>query len=246
MAVAMANSGAELYLHNRTSSKAEALAARIGERAKVATLAETVACDYVLLGVKPKDVAGLLADPVWQGIKGIVVSMVAGLPLAKLQGMLPEAKLIRILPNTPVAVGEGLTLVCYGEGVAEAEKRAFEGLMAPTGTLAPIEEDKLDAASVLTGSAPAYLDYFVDALIQAGVRLGLAPKAAQDYVLGMCKGTIALAKASDKSPLTLGQEVCSPGGSTIEGVAKLLDGGLYDAVLAACLATDRKNRHMTD
>ena len=246
LAVALGGSGADLFLHNRTRSKAEALASRIGPQAHVATLEEAVGCDYVLLGVKPKDVEALLADPAWGKVQGVIVSMAAGLSLARLQAMLPKAKLIRILPNTPVAVGEGLTLVCFGEGVDSAVQAEFARLMGSTGRLAVISEDKLDAASVLTGSAPAYLDYFVDALIQAGVQLGLDPMDAQDYVLGMCRGTIALAQASDKSPLALGREVCSPGGSTIEGVQKLLDGGLYETVLKACQATDHKNRHMTD
>ena len=245
LAQAIAQGGHDLYLTNRTASKAQALAARL-PHAKACGLAEAIACDYVFVGVKPKDVDVLLADPLWQKAKGVVVSMVAGLALADLQAKLPQKRLIRILPNTPVAVGEGITLVAYSEGLTDETKKAFADLMAPTGIMSEIDEAKLDAASVLTGSAPVYLDYFVDALVQAGVALGLTPEAATEYVLGMCKGTIALARSSDKSPLTLGKEVCSPGGSTIEGVNRLLEGGLYEIVLEAVKATDYKNHHMTD
>ena len=178
IALALHNSGHELLLHNRTEAKAQALCGRLGACAKVATLGEAVDCDYVFVGVKPKDVEGLLQDPAWATCPGVIVSMVAGLPIAKLQGYLPAKPLIRILPNTPVAVGQGLTLAVYGEGVSEAKRAEFAALYVPTGKLAIVKEDELDSASVLTGSAPAYLDYFVDALIQAGVALGLDPAAA--------------------------------------------------------------------
>ncbi len=246
IALALHNSGHELLLHNRTEAKAQALCGRLGACAKVATLGEAVDCDYVFVGVKPKDVEGLLQDPAWATCPGVIVSMVAGLPIAKLQGYLPAKPLIRILPNTPVAVGQGLTLAVYGEGVSEAKRAEFAALYVPTGKLAIVKEDELDSASVLTGSAPAYLDYFVDALIQAGVALGLDPAAAKEYVLGMCQGTIALCLASQQSPLELGKAVCSPGGSTIEGVEQLLQGGLYDMVRKAAFATDRKNRNMLE
>ena len=117
-------------------------------------------------------------------------------------------------------------------------------MLSPMGEAVEVTEDKLNPGGVLTGSAPAYLDYFVDALAEAGVSIGLTKEEATQYVLAMCEGVIALAKESGKSPKRLGEEVCSPGGSTIEGVQVLLERGLYSMEKEASLATYRTNQKM--
>ena len=102
----------------------------------------------------------------------------------------------------------------------------------------------MDVVSVLTGSTPAYLDYFIDSLSEFGKELGFSKEESIDYVLQMALGTVLLNMNSNKTPKQLGDEVCSPGGSTIEGVKVLLDKGLYEIVKEAAYASYKKNKKM--
>ncbi len=241
-AIAHRLTGVDIFLNNRTASKAETLAEELGPHAQTSDAVSLCGKSrFVFLGVKPTDMKAV--SEALSGCKSnaIFVSMAAGLSLASLKELFPERKMIRIMPNTPVAVGKGITFVAYGD-VEEKDRNDFSSLMAPCGELIEIEESKIDAASVLTGSAPAYLDFFIDALAEAGTRLGLSKEEATDYVLAMAEGAVALARQTGSSPKELGQAVCSPGGSTIEGVDILLNKGLYEEVSLAATATYYKNR----
>ena len=231
---------ARLLLNNRHQEKAIKLASSIGDKAKAATLEEALNADYIFIGVKPSDMDSLIASFPFAP-KGIIVSMAAGINLKDLEGKLPNNKIIRIMPNTPVIIGKGMTPYCFNN-LSNKEEQDFISLLSITGKVKRIEEKDMDALSVLTGSAPAYLDYFLDALIKAGTKLGLSEEEIQDYVLTMAEGTIALDLASDKSPIELGKEVCSPGGSTIEGVMKMEEGGIYNMMEETVQASYQKNK----
>lgn len=233
-----------LLLLNRTASKAEKLQQEIGERAFLSNVEEIAKeADFIFLGVKPKDMDEALKLLASYHPKGVLVSMAAGINMDELVSYLPNNPWIRIMPNTPVLIQEGMTLVLYHQ-VSQEDKARFEGIMSLTGRMLEIEEKDMDAASVLTGSAPAYVDYFIDALIEAGASLGLKKEDAEQYALSMAKGTVALALATGKAPKQLGKEVCSPGGSTIEGVNVLQERGLYEMVKDAANATFQKNKNM--
>ena len=169
--------------------------------------------------------------------------MVAGRTIKEIKS-LTNNPIIRILPNTPVAVKSGLTLYNYSSDVNDLSLNTFLDFMKETGEVALVDEDKINPISVVTGSAPAYLDYFIDALIKALVKEGISEEAATEYALKMSLGTIKLDLANSKTPLELGKEVCSPGGSTIEGVNVLLDNNLYEVVDKAFQATLKKNNKM--
>ena len=230
-------------LNNRTKTKAIAIKEEFGADAEVASLEEIAAqADIIFVGVKPTDMDDVLrALPAH---RGIIVSMAAGVSLQEIAEVLPNSRIIRILPNTPVVVGAGITLTTFDGSFTSKEKDAFFSLMSPTGRMIEVGEDKLNPGGVITGSAPAYLDYFIDALAEAGVNMGLGKEEATEYVLHMCRGAIELALSSTKSPRQLGDEVCSPGGSTIEGVKVLLERDLYGLVRDAAKATYQKNKKM--
>lgn len=230
-----------LLLNNRTLAKAKALAEELPSAQIEDPIVILKKANFVFLGVKPSDMEALGKQ--LSGIKSsaILVSMAAGLTLESLSSIFPHHRLIRIMPNTPVAVGKGITFVAYGN-ITEKDKATFASIMEPCGKLVEIEEKDIDAGSVLTGSAPAYLDFFLDALAEAGTSLGLSKQDALNYVLAMAEGTVALAKDSDFSVKQLGQQVCSPGGSTIEGVEVLLNKGLYPDLALAAASTYYKNK----
>lgn len=200
--------------------------------------------EFVFLGVKPKQLKELLYELKEGGRDVVFVSMAAGFSIEEMAECLgPDAKIIRIMPNTPVAVGKGVTFFS-GINITDEIKCRFLALLKPTGTLYEIDESKMDLVSVLTGSTPAYLDYFIDALAQFGEEKGLSKEEATTYVLKMAEGTIALCQASDKTPLELGREVCSPGGSTIEGVNHLLENGFTDITKVAAEKSYAKTKQM--
>lgn len=232
--------GAYLFLNDAIKDKAINLNKKI-YNSKVISLEEIFnKCEYIFIGVKPID-----ADEVFKQIKGnaVIISMVAGKTIKEIK-TLTNNSIIRILPNTPVAVKNGLTLYNYSSGVNDSSLKSFLDFMKETGEIVSVDEDKINAISVVTGSAPAYLDYFIDALIKALVKEGIDEKEATMYALNMALGTIKLDLASNKTPLELGKEVCSPGGSTIEGVNVLLENNLYEVVDKAFQATLKKNNKM--
>ena len=231
-----------LLLCNRTIQKAIDLQKKI-QNSKVSSFEEVIQeSDIVFLGVKPIDLFPVLDQIKELKTHALFISMVAGISIEQMQERL-DVPYIRILPNTPVAVKKGLTLYRCSEDVTPTQKETFLNLMKGSGEVTEVEEKDINLISVLTSSAPAYLNYFIDALIQAGVQEGLKEDATY-YVLKMIDGTIALDLESEKSPLTLGKEVCSPKGSTIEGVQQLLDSNLYEMVSKAVRATYQKNNKM--
>lgn len=228
-----------LLLNNRTISKAENLSQKI-KNSKVLSLKEVIEkSEYIFIGVNPIDLKEVLKEIKSINQKSIIISMVAGITLKEIKSIL-DNPIIRILPNTPVSIKKGLTLVCYSS-ISDNEKNIFNNIMKETGDLIEVKEEDINKISVITGSAPAYLDYFIDALIKAGVNQGMNEKDATNYVLKMIEGTIKLNLSSDKSPLELGKEICTPGGSTIEGVNVLLKNDIYKVVEDAYLATLNKN-----
>lgn len=195
---------------------------------------------FIFLGVKPSDLGSLLEEcKDYINDKHVIVSMVSGYELRKIINIIGDKQIIRIMPNTPVIVSKGVTFMAYNN-ISDEIKVKFKDIMSLTGTLYEVDESKIDVVSVLTGSSPAYLDYFIDALAKFGIKMGFSEEEANELVLKMCEGTIALNFNSNKSPIELGNEVCSPGGSTIEGVKSLLANDFYKIILDAAMASYNK------
>jgi len=228
-----------LLLNNRTKSKADDLHEKIKNSQVLSLKGVIEQSEYLFIGVKPIDLKEVLNEIKNLNSKSIIISMVAGINLKEINNIITNP-VIRILPNTPVLVKSGLTLVCYSS-IPEINKNTFINFMKETGELIEVKEEDINPISVITGSAPAYLDYFIDALIKAGINQGMKEKDVTNYVLKMIEGTIKLNLSSNKTPLELGKEVCSPGGSTIEGVNVLLQKNIYEMVEGAYLATLNKN-----
>ena len=202
---------------------------------------------FVFLGVKPQMVVGvteqLKADIC--ASEAVFVSMLAGVSLEKLALLLgPEKKIIRIMPNTPCAVGQGLILYAANDRVSEDELCAFRELMAHAGALDELAEHLIDAASAISGCGPAYAYLFVEALADGGVQCGLPRAKAQWYAAQMLLGSAEMVLRSGKHPGQLKDEVCSPGGSTIAGVAALERGAFRSSCIEAVNAAVEKTKKL--
>ncbi len=242
IALTVAQAGYEITLANRTKSKAEALADEINKTAgrQLAVCKDNkaaAACDIVFLAVKPYQ-----AEEVIAGIKDsftaetLIISMMGAVTLSDLESMTGLKRVIRIMPNTPVAIGKGVTLWCAGSCISEADVQILSELMQATGILYEVSQEQFDAITPITGCGPAYAAMFVDALADAGVRLGIKKADAVKYAAQMLAGTAQLILESGKHPVQLKDEVCSPKGTTIKGVIALENDGFRAAVIDAILS----------
>lgn len=233
-----------VYLANRTAAKAQALAAELGcQTADSGWIAAN--CTYVFLGVKPQMMADLLLQlrPALEGRKDafVLVSMAAGLTIARLQEMAGgKYPVIRIMPNTPVAVGSGVVLYDASENVTSEQKQAFCAAMAAAGLLDPLPEKLMDAGSAVAGCGPAYAAMFLEALADGGVACGLPRDKALEYAAQMLLGTAKLALQTGMHPGQLKDGVCSPGGATIAGVDALEQGAFRSSAMQAVQAAYRR------
>ena len=246
-AVCKATEPENVFLANRTAAKAEALAAELG--CQTATNAEVAGnCDLIFLAVKPQMMEAML-EPLRfilaeRTKRFVLCTMAAGLPVARIQEMAGgDYPVIRIMPNTPASVGEGMIQYCSANVTAE-EEAAFCQLMAPAGLLDAVAEGMIDAASCVSGCGPAWVYQFIEALADGGVACGLPRAKAQEYAAQMVLGSAKLVLESGKHPGALKDAVCSPGGSTIQGVRVLEEHGLRGAVMDAVLAAYDKTKEM--
>ena len=246
-AAAKAAPPAEILLSNRTRRKAEALAAELGAQAADN---ETIAarCRYIFLGVKPQMMAELLRSlaPTLRAREDrfLLVSMAAGLSCGRIREMAGvPCPVIRLMPNTPAAIGAGVVQYC-GLDASEEELAALAALLAPAGLVDRVEEGLMDAASAVSGCGPAFVYLFLEALADGGVACGLPRDKALAYAAQMTAGAARMALESGSHPGALKDAVCSPGGSTIQGVRALEARGFRSAAMEAVVAAWEKTLEM--
>ncbi len=198
-------------------------------------------CRYVFLGVKPNvilNVAKSIKNSITKDT--VIVSMAAGIDINTLCNALGTSRVIRIMPNTPVSVGCGMILYCTGESVLQDDIDGFLTLMSKAGKVDYIDEKFIDAAAALSGCGPAFVYMFAEALADGAVKCGLSREKAMLYAKQTIFGSGAMMLESKKHPGQLKDEVCSPGGTTIEGVLSLENGGFRHTVASAVTAAYEK------
>ena len=244
LAKAAALSTKDILLADHFAEKAQALAGHLGvDSADNITVVKY--CRYVFLGVKPQMMGEMLG-----GIKEalrcrddiVLVTMAAGLSIETIRSMAGgEYKVIRIMPNTPVEVGEGEILYTPSENVTIVELNEFLWMMKHAGQLTAIPESLMDAGCSLSGCGPAFVFKFIRALAQGGIDAGIDEQTALALAAQTVTGAAKLLASSPLDPDTLIKNVCSPGGSTIEGVKSLDADGFEAAVAKAVAASYKRN-----
>ena len=242
-AVARSVDGTRILLNNRTQQKARILAEQLG--AEVVTAQEAAArADYLFLGVKPHLMAGLLAS-IHEALSArerpcALVTMAAGLTMAQIRALAGVSfPVIRIMPNIPAAVGEGVVMFCH-DGADSEMLSDFTTAMAGAGLLDPVDEGLIDAGSAVAGCGPAFAAVLIDALADGGVACGLPRPKAIAYAAQMLKGAAEMCLQTGQHPGQLKDAVCSPGGTTIQGVRALENGGFRGAAMEAVIAAYEK------
>lgn len=226
--------GENTAVYDINKKSAQAAAEKNG--AAFVTLEELVKeSKYIFLGVKPNVIDSVCREiRAFIGGQSVIVSMAAGVCIGDLQNALRNDRIIRIMPNTPAAVGEGMILYSTGDGITEDSE--FLNIMSGCGMIDKIDEKLIDAAAALSGCGPAFVYMFIEALADGAVCRGLPRAKAQLYAEQTVLGAAKLALSSGKHPGLLKDEVCSPGGTTIEGVLALENGAFRHAVASAVTA----------
>ena len=237
--------GDSILLANRSAEKAAALATELGCKA-VSSEAIAKKADYIFLGVKHQMMADLLAQlsPILKEREDrfILVTMAAGLTIQRIRELaVGDYPVIRIMPNTPASIGEGMILYTAGSDVLDIELQIFLAAMAGAGRLSPLPEHLMDAGSAVSGCGPAFVDLFIEALADGGVACGLPRASALEFAAQMVAGSAKLILESGKHPGVLKDAVCSPGGTTIQGVRALEAGNFRGTVMEAVIKAYEKN-----
>lgn len=252
-AAAAGGFGANCTLYNRTPAKAQALAQRYGCTVAQSAAEVAAGCDYLFLGVKPQQMAGLLAglrtalaQRDAAGRQPVLVSMAAGLSIAQLKGFAGDERwpVVRIMPNTPCAIGQGIVFVTPDDDTPASAVQEIRTVLAACGQVMDATEHTLDLGSVVAGSTPAWACLFIEGLADGAVAAGMPRDMALACAAGAVKGAAALVLETGSHPGQLKDAVCSPGGSTIAGVRALEEKGVRGAAMDAVLAAAARINEM--
>jgi pyrroline-5-carboxylate reductase len=189
----------------------------------------------ILLAVKPQDIEPLLRElGPHVGAQHVVVSVAAGVTTARIEAALGvDVPVVRCMPNTPALVDEAMTAISAGAHAAEQHLAVAEKLLSTVGKVVRVPESQLDAVTALSGSGPAYFFYLVEAMIDAGILLGLPRVLAAELIVQSAIGAAVMLRDSGEHPVQLREAVTSPGGTTIAAIRELEVHGVRAALLAA-------------
>ena len=230
----------------RYAERAEEVAQRYGVATPTPEEA-TAAADVVLLAVKPQDMKALLVDVAPSLRPGtLVVSMAAGITASFVESHLPEGTpVVRVMTNTPVFVDEAMSAISAGSTAGPEHLQLVEDLLTPVGKVVRVPESQQDAVTALSGSGPAYFFFLVEAMIDAGILLGLPRAVAAELIVQTAVGSARMLRESGEHPVLLREAVTSPGGTTIAAIRTMEDHGVRAAMLAAIEAARDRSRDLS-
>ena len=236
---------ADVLVTARRPERADLLGQRYGVQV-LDNAAAAKAADTLILAVKPQDMAALL-DELAPHVPAdrLVVSVAAGIPTAFIERRLPEgAPVTRVMSNTPVLVDEAMSAISPGAHATEEHLLRTEGIFAPVGKTIRVPESQQDAVTALSGSGPAYFFFLVEAMIDAGILLGLPRAVAHDLIVQTAIGAAVMLRDTGEHPVTLREAVTSPAGTTINAIRELENHGVRAAMLSALEAARDRGREL--
>ncbi len=234
-----------LLAAERSAERAAEIAQRYGVASPTPEQAAAGA-DVVLLAVKPQDMRTLLGEVAPHLRPGtLVVSMAAGIPTSLVEQLVPAGTpVVRVMTNTPVFVDEAMSAISAGSHATGAHLQVVEDLLGPVGKVVRVPESQQDAVTALSGSGPAYFFFLVEAMIDAGILLGLPRAVAAELIVQTAVGSARMLRESGEHPVLLREAVTSPGGTTIAAIRTMEDHGVRAAMLAAIEAAHDRSREL--
>jgi pyrroline-5-carboxylate reductase len=236
---------ADLVITGRNVDRADELAGTYGVR-RMSNVEAAAGADTLVLVVKPQDMGGLLAeisDHVRPG--ALVVSLAAGITTGFLEERLPAGTaVVRVMPNTPALVDEGMAAISPGQHCDETHLAEAEELLRSCGKVLRIPEKHQDAVTAISGSGPAYIFYVVEAMIEAGVLLGMPRATSTELVVQTLYGAATMLKETGQHPTVLREQVSSPGGTTMAALRQLDDHKVRAAFVTAMEAAAQRSKQL--
>lgn len=234
--------GKNITVTDRNSAHGKKFAAENGCIFAESNLEAAINADFVFLAVKPNVIPAVLEE-----IRGridpetVIISMAAGVPLEKLNTFAPDTRFIRIMPNVPAQIGQAMIALSCGSNISEPELAKAKDILSAAGIVEQVPETLMNCVTAVSGSAPAFVFMFIEALADAAVKCGMPRAQAYTYAAQTVKGSAQLVLESKIHPAVLKDSVCSPGGTTIDGVAALEENGFRNAVIKAVTAACEKS-----
>jgi pyrroline-5-carboxylate reductase len=235
----------DIVVSVRSAERSAYLKERYGVRAVPVTEAVEHA-DIVIVAVKPQDLGGLLKEIAGTvTARHLVVSVAAGIPTAYIERILgADVPVVRVMPNTPALVDEAMSAISPGAHADERHLAATEEILSPVGKVLRLPEYQQDAVTALSGSGPAYFFFLVEAMIDAGILLGLPRAVAADLIVQTALGAATMLRDTGEHPVQLREAVTSPGGTTISAVRELERHGVRAALIAAIEAASDRSKQL--
>ena len=246
LATALSKTTKDIMLADADCNKAKTLAEKLGVKCGDNKTVVTE-CDRIFFGVKPQMMADMIADIKDQlkSRNATVITMAAGVKMEKIEEYIGiSLPIIRIMPNTPVAVGKGVILYCSNNLCNKETVEDFKNDMRFSGLVDELPEKLIDAGCSLSGCGPAFMYMFIEALADGAVACGLPRDKAVKYAAMTMAGSAEMVLESGKHPGELKDNVCSPAGSTIVGVKALEEAGLRAAGMNAVVKAFEKNKEL--
>lgn len=237
---------ANVFASDPTAASRAAFAKETGGQAVASNIEVVKSVQVILLAVKPDQVAPVLREvnEVFSA-RHLLISIAAGVSLAKMEAALSAgARVIRVMPNTPALVGESASAFALGKSATPADGDLAQKLFSAVGVALPVKESLLDAVTGLSGSGPAYVYQFIEALSDGGVAAGLPREVAMKLAAQTVLGGAKMVLETGLHPGALKDQVTSPGGTTIEGVHELEQGRLRGTVMNAVRAATDKSKQL--
>ncbi|UGT64662.1 pyrroline-5-carboxylate reductase [Nocardia asteroides] len=236
----------DLVVVETHQDRAELIAERFGVRVTGSIEDASVGADVLVIAVKPADVDGVLTalGKAMLGGDGdqVVVSLAAGVPTPRLEAKLPAGSpVVRVMPNTPMLVGQGMSALAPGRHAKAEDLALVTGLLGAVGKVVTVAEAQMDAVTAVSGSGPAYFFLVVEAMVDAGVSLGLTRDVATTLVVQTMLGAAALLEGAEQSAVDLRAAVTSPAGTTAAALRELERSGVRSAFLEALHAAARRS-----
>lgn len=223
----------------------EALCKATGARSFASSVEAAQWADMVLVAVKPPAVLSLLHEIRDDVDGGMVISIAAGVSVGAMEHQLaPKAQVVRVMPNTPAVVGTCASAISFGEWVKPEQKAFICRLFDSVGISVVVDEKLMDAVTGLSGSGPAYVFTVIEALADGGVGVGLPRETAAKLAAETVMGAAKMVLETGEHPAKLRDQVTSPGGTTIAGLAELEKGGLRAALMSAVSAAARRSAEL--
>jgi pyrroline-5-carboxylate reductase len=227
--------------------RGEELVARYGVKATQDNIMAAAAADVLVLSVKPQFI-GMILKEIGHGTlkqEALVLSIVAGTPIAKIVSMLGHSAVVRVMPNTPAQVGMGMSVWTATSAATEVQREQARAILGALGEEIFMDhEEYLDMATALSGTGPAYIFLVMEALIDAGVHMGFPRWIAKKLVLQTMAGSVEYARQSDLHPAELRNAVTSPGGTSAEALYQLEKGGLRTVISKAVWSAYQKSKYL--